>query len=245
MYLDNQAKLSYPLEAVIASVGFVDEWLFTASDEENAAFLRPFGPTVLTGVKITTPNDISRAMNATLGKAFEQTDADVAVLIQADTMSTPEVDEFIRHYEAPSDSIRWLVARDAHLYFHFQSGWGYSIVGRQCADMFIGDGTARFGEFIDKAPQCLHVGFLSTELGYRHARHNARLWGTPEHAAEVEAYGLEDFIRWYLPHVKKHSGPVLTPIAEAGPHFEDVIDRLGLRDDQAFVYDFATREDLL
>lgn len=246
MYLDNQARLGYPIKAVVDSVNFVDDWLFAASDEDNLLYLHPLGRTVMTGVHITEPNDISRAMNAALDQVFYHTKADVVVLVQADTMSTPEVDAFVRNFaqHMPLNAVRWLVARDAHLYYHFQPGWGYSIVGRDCRDRFTGDGGALTGEFIEKAPTCLHVGFLGSALAFRHARSNARLWGTPEHAAEVEAYDLEAFIRWYVPHIKKHSGPKLQPIAETGPYFEDAIDRLGLRDDQEFVYDFVKREGL-
>lgn len=252
LYLDNQGEIGYPIEHVVRSVGFADEWLFAAANEEQAKYLTPFGRTITTGVRILNSSDISQTMNAVRNRAFEETAADFVVLVQADTLSTPEVNTFMRHYverRMELDHGRWFEAADAQLYLHFQPGWGYSVVGREWAGRFHADGLSSTMKFIwedgfPDAPTCLHVGYLSSALARRHRRWAAHLWDVPEHIALIDSMDDDAFIYWHLEHVQnhapKHCAP-LTPIEKVDPRFGVAIDAMGLREDQARVYDVLQR----
>jgi hypothetical protein len=244
LYLDNQEQIGYPIEHVIKSVGFADEWLFAAASEEQAKHLTPFGRTITTGVRILSSSDISNTMNAVRNRAFEETDADFVVLVQADTMSTPELNTFMRLYverRMELDQGRWFVAADSQLYLHFQSGWGYSVVGREWAGRFHADGLSNTIKWVwedgfPDAPSCLHVGYLSSLLARRHRRWAAHLWNVPEHIGLIDSMDDEAFIYWHLDHVQNHAPKPLTPIEQVDPRFGAAIDAMGLREDQARVY---------
>ena len=249
LYLDNQEEAQFPIERVLESVGFADEWFFAASDHDNEHVLRKFwrlGPTFITGAKIETSSDISSAMNMARGVAFAQTDTDIVVLVQADTLSTPEVNNWLRSYtrHMPLDQARWLQAADSQLYLDFQPGWGFSIVGREWPGLFHADGLSNtvkflYEEFSD-VPTCLHIGYLSSAMARRHRRLAARLWGVPEQIPLIDSMDDDEFVAWHIEHVFKYS-PTFRPIEEIDARYSKVIDDLELREDQAFVYDIFER----
>ena len=251
LYLDNQEEAQFPIEHVVKSVDFVDQWVFAASDEENAEFFDPlyrhaWASTIVTGLKIESSSDISRTMNRVRELVFAQTDADIVVLVQADTLSTPEVNSFLREYVKKMDlsSARWLQAADSQLYLDFQPGWGYSIVGREWPGLFHADGLSNTVKFLyeefEDVPMCLHIGYLSSAMARRHKRLAARLWGVPEQIPLIDSMDDDEFVYWHIEHVFKHS-PTFRPIEEIDERYSKVIDDLGLREDQAFVHDVFER----
>jgi len=251
LYLDNQDQVGYPIEAVFRSVGFADEWVLVASDAANAEHLDALGKIrtqpiiqslLVSGEKIQSSSDISRAMNTAMRLVFDWNDADAVVLVQADTLSTPEVNAFVPSFVETMDlrHARWLVAADSQLYHRFQAGWGYSIVGREWEGLFHADGLSNMAEFAKNAPTCLHIGLLSTALARRHRRWNAHIWNVPEHIGHIDSLDDEGFVLWHLDHVYTHGRP-LQRIESCDARFSRVIDELGLREDQKFVHEMAKR----
>lgn len=250
LYLDNQDEAGYPLEHVIRSVDFADELVLVASDEENAGFLEAFGRPIITSARIQNSSDISLAMNAAFNAAFiAHRDADAVVLVQADTLSTPDVGVYIRRLVTMMDPThaRWLTAADSQLYMHFQSGWGYSIVGREWQGRFHADGLSHTAAFASQKdtpgitpPSCLHVGYLSSMLARRHRRLAARIWNVPEHIPLIDSMSQEEFIYWHLDHVNQYGAP-LRDIEQVDYRFSRVIDEMDLREDQKLVHGVLER----
>jgi len=257
MYLDWQDVIQYPIEYVMRSIAFAEHLHLFASDAANLQALsvaaHRVGKVVTLhselGFHIASPGDIPRMMNHAV--AATRDDCDFLVLVQADTLATPESCRAVEWFAQKANLARALHLNcEIGMMHHYSGGgWGHSIVGHDWGGRFEGDGIGKNADDSHVANLCeenrhdfgylglvcLEIGSLGVDYYYRHIRQHVQTWNEDWLlGARVRTYGSghrDDFIRMSLLDLRKriHNTRPLTDVTVLAPRYNQVLDDLGLR----------------
>jgi hypothetical protein len=133
---------------------------------------------------ITTVGDIPNMMMKALAFVRARSDADFILISQADEVMTAEVATLVREWMTPEHltQARHCYCQIGFLYQYSATGWGNSIVGRDFAGEFRGDGLGFDAGghdigFLGDGKNCyLEIGSLTPEFYFRHQSSHVKTW---------------------------------------------------------------------
>lgn len=271
IYLSNQEIIGYPVEYVADRLAaYVDElWLLGGDPWSYQWLTERFGDKCPGRVHaidhtITTVGDIPNMMMKALAFVRARSEAEFILISQADEVMTAKVATLVREWMAPEHltQARHCYCQIGFMYQYSATGWGNSIVGRDFAGEFRGDGLGFDAGghdigFLGDGKSCyLEIGSLTPEFYFRHQSSHVKTWREyglmgPRLAAYPGAIAKDpllapwlqtpvdrdEFLRLSLMDLRKRIfGRPLVPVESVDARYTPIIEALDLRADCDYVH---------